>query len=179
MQIKQIHSLHTKEKGENTNMTKSIYAGTFDPFTIGHLNVLIEATCLFDKVIVAIADNPEKKRRIDSEIMFQAIQQTVLDLSCSDKIIVLKFHGLIIDLANNENTNYLIRGVRNGIDYDYEENLAKINESFELKTIYIRAGNLSHVSSSMVMELFKYGKEISSYVPKPVEEVIKSNVEIK
>ena len=156
-------------------MAKSIYAGTFDPFTIGHLNVLIEATCLFDRVIVAIADNPDKKRRIDSNIMLEAIQKTVSNLACSNKITVLKFHGMIVDLANEENTNYLIRGIRNGIDYEYEENLAKINESFGLKTIYIRAGNLSYVSSSMVMELYRYGKEISSYVPKPVAEAINQN----
>jgi pantetheine-phosphate adenylyltransferase len=156
-------------------MEKAIYAGTFDPFTLGHLNVLIEATCLFDKVIIAIADNPDKKRRIDSTIMLEAIQKTVLNLACNNKITVLKFHGLIMDLANKENTEYLIRGIRNGIDYEYEENLAKINESFGLKTIYIRAGNLSHVSSSMVMELYRYGKEIYSYVPKPVVEAINQN----
>lgn len=153
-------------------MAKCIYAGTFDPFTIGHLNVLIEATRLFDKVIVVIADNPDKKRRIDEDIMLHAIQKTVSDLTCRHKITVLKFHGLIKDLADKEGTNYLIRGVRNGMDYEYEENLAKINESFGLKTIYIRAGYLSHVSSSMVMELCKYGKDVSSYVPKPVAKVI-------
>lgn len=154
-------------------MAKAIYAGTFDPFTIGHLNVLIEATSLFDKVIVVIADNSDKNRRINSNIMLQAIQQTVLDLPYSNKIAVLKFHGLIADLANKEDVEYLIRGIRNGIDYEYEENLAKINESFGLKTIYIRAGSLSHVSSSMVMELYRYNKEISFYVPKPVLKAIK------
>jgi len=97
--------------------------------------------------------------------------------SCSNKITVINFHGLIMDLANKENTDYLIRGIRNGSDYEYEENLAKINESFGLKTIYIRAGNLSHVSSSMVMELYRYGKDICSYVPKPVVEAIKQNNE--
>lgn len=154
-------------------MGKAIYAGTFDPFTLGHLNVLIESTCLFDEVIVAIADNPDKKRRIDSKIMLEAMQKTVSNLPCSNKITVINFQGLIMDLANKENTDYLIRGIRNGIDYEYEENLAKINESFGLKTIYIRAGNLSHVSSSMVMELYRYGKEIYSYVPEPVVEAIK------
>jgi pantetheine-phosphate adenylyltransferase len=157
-------------------MAIAIYAGSFDPFTIGHLNVLMEAAHIFDKVIVAIADNPDKKRRIDSQLMLTAIQQTILDLNYDNKIVVMKFKGLIVDLANQENADYLIRGIRNGMDYEYEENMAKINESLGIKTIYIRAGSLSHVSSSMVMELYRYGKDISSYVPKPINEAVKLNI---
>lgn len=154
-------------------MTTAIYAGSFDPFTIGHLSVLKEASCLFDKIIVAIADNPDKRRRINSDLMLKGIQKSVNELDFGPKIQVIKFDGLIADLAEKENTKYLIRGIRNGIDYEYEENLAKINESFGLKTIYIRAGYLSHVSSSMVMELYKYGRDISQYVPAPVIQAIK------
>jgi len=153
-------------------MTTAIYAGSFDPFTIGHLTILEEANILFNKVIIAIAENSDKKRRIDSEIMLKAIQQTVLESFNSDKIKVIKFQGLIVDLAEKENTNYLIRGIRNGMDYEYEENLAKINETLGLKTIYVRAGSLSYVSSSMVMDLYKYGRDILPYVPKPVADAI-------
>ncbi len=154
-------------------MTVAIYAGSFDPFTIGHLNVLLEGAYIFDKVIVSIADNSDKKRRIDSKLMLTAIQQTISELKHDNKIAVMNFEGLIIDLANQQKADYLIRGIRNGMDYEYEENLAKINESLGIKTIYIRAGNLSHVSSSMVMELYKYGKDISLYVPKAINEAIK------
>jgi pantetheine-phosphate adenylyltransferase len=154
-------------------MAVAIYAGSFDPFTIGHLNVLMEAVHIFDKVIVAISDNPDKKRRIESQLMLTAIKQTILELNHDNKIVVMKFKGLIIDLANQEKADYLIRGIRNGIDYEYEENMAKINESLGIKTIYIRAGSLSHVSSSMVMELYRYGKDISSYVPIPINEAVK------
>lgn len=156
-------------------MTTAIYAGSFDPFTIGHLTVLEEASIFFDKVVIAIAENNEKKRRINSELMLNAIQQTVSESFSSDKISVVKFEGLVVDLAERENTNYLIRGVRNGMDYEYEENLAKINETLGLKTIYIRAGNLSFVSSSMVMDLYKYGRDILPYVSKPVLEAIKQS----
>lgn len=159
-------------------MTIAVYAGSFDPFTIGHLQVLTEASHLFDKVIVAIADNADKKRRIDSELTLSAIKDTVSDLSYDSKIEVVRFQGLIADLANKNKADYLIRGIRNGIDYEYEETLARINESFGLKTIYIRAGSLSHVSSSMVMELYKYGRDISPYVPPSVLKVISENCEV-
>lgn len=154
-------------------MAVAIYAGSFDPFTNGHLNVLMEAAHIFDRVIVAIADNPDKRRRIDSQLMLTAIQQTVLDLSSNSNIVVMRFAGLVVDLANQEKADYLIRGIRNGMDYEYEENLAKINESLGIETIYLRAGSLSHVSSSMVMELYRYGKDISSYVPTPINEAVK------
>jgi pantetheine-phosphate adenylyltransferase len=154
-------------------MATAIYAGSFDPFTIGHLSVLQEAHSLFEKVIVVIADNPDKKRRVDSQFMLEAIQETVSMVFKDDKINVVKFEGLISDLAHSKSIDYLVRGIRNGIDYEYEESLAKINESFGLKTIYIRAGNLSHVSSSMVMELYKYGKDVSIYAPDAVVKAIK------
>lgn len=159
-------------------MTIAVYAGSFDPFTIGHLQVLTEASYLFDKVIVAIANNADKKRRIDSQLMLGAIEDTVSNLSYGNKIEVIRFEGLIADLANENKADYLIRGIRNGIDYEYEENLARINESFGLKTIYIRAGSLSHVSSSMVMELYKYGRDISSYVPSSALKVISENCDV-
>lgn len=148
----------------------------FDPFTTGHLNVLKEAANIFDKVIVVIAVNSEKKRRIDAELMLKGIQNTVSDLIGEDKAKVVKFEGLIADIAREEGTNILIRGIRNGSDYEYEENIAKVNESFGLKTMYIRAGKYSYVSSSMVMELYKYGKDISAYVPESILPIIEKEV---
>lgn len=157
-------------------MTTAIYAGSFDPFTTGHLNVLKEAANIFDKVIVVIAVNSDKKRRIDSELMLKGIQNTIDELIGNDKAKVVKFEGLIADLAREEETDILIRGIRNGSDYEYEENIAKVNESFGLKTMYIRAGRYSYVSSSMVMELYKYGKDISAYVPSEILPIIEEEI---
>ncbi|KPU42757.1 phosphopantetheine adenylyltransferase [Oxobacter pfennigii] len=160
-------------------MTTAIYAGSFDPFTIGHLSVIREATNIFDKTIVALAENSFKNRRIDSSLMFNAMNQVIKGCRFDNQVIVRRFQGLIADLAIEEGTAYLIRGIRNGMDYEYEESIAKVNESLGLKTIYIRAGYLSHVSSSMVMELYKYGRDISAYVPLPVLQAIKDSNSIK
>jgi len=156
-------------------MRAAIYAGSFDPFTLGHLNILLDALNLFDRIIVVIAVNSDKKRRIDSDLMLEGIKKTLRDLPCSEKFTVITYEGLVFDLAVEENISYLIRGIRNGSDYEYEENIAKVNQSFGLKTIYIRANGYSHVSSSMVMELYKYGKDISTYVPAPVVEILQKS----
>lgn len=154
-------------------MRTAIYPGSFDPFTNGHLHVVKEATGIFEKIIVVIADNPEKRRRIDSHVMLEAMQTIFKRMNLSEKVVVTRFDGLVVDLAYTEEADYLIRGIRSGFDYQYEENLAKINEMLGMKTIYIRAGNLDYISSTLVIELHKQGKDVGEYLPSPVLDIIR------
>lgn len=158
---------------EGSFMQIGFYAGSFDPFTNGHLNVILKASKLFDKVIIGIGINPNKKRRFDRNIMKKAIEKT-LENKKLNNVIVICYDNLSIDIAKANNSTFLIRGIRDGIDYNYEENLASINEELSgLDTIYIRAGSFGNISSSMVMELIRNNRDVSKYVPKEILNIIK------
>ena len=133
-------------------MNIGFYAGSFDPFTNGHLHVLSKSAQLFDKVILGIGVNPQKSRRFNQDLMKLAIEK-VLARENITNVIVVPYSNLSVDVALDYNSTFLIRGIRNGMDYEYEENLASINEELSnLDTIYIRAGKFGNLSSSMVME---------------------------
>ena len=151
---------------------KSVYAGSFDPFTIGHLHVLRQAAEVFDTVYVAIAVNSEKKRRTDKEAMKSAIQRVIASNGINNAEDYV-FDGLTVDFEMQKGAKFLVRGLRNGTDYEYEENLAVVNSKVSgVETIYFRAGKTAHISSSVVMELHKYGKDIDKWVPKEVLEIL-------
>ena len=152
----------------------AIYAGSFDPFTIGHLHVLKQACLVFDKVYVAIAVNSAKTRRVDKEKMKEAICRVIESNELNNAEVVI-FEGLTVDLAKEKDAKFLVRGLRNGTDYEYEENLAIVNSKIAgIETIYFRAGKTAHISSSIVMELNRYGKAITKWVPKEVLDVLES-----
>lgn len=154
-------------------MKVAFYAGSFDPFTIGHLHIMKVASKIFDKVVVGIGVNPKKTRRFDKVKMKEAIEK-LLKSEGVYNFEVITFDGLTADVASEYGAEFLIRGVRNGIDYDFEENLALINEEISgIDTIYVRAGEYGAISSSMVFELLKRNKDVSKYVPKYVIDVIK------
>ena len=154
-------------------MKIGFYAGSFDPFTNGHLHVITKSASLFDKVIVGIGVNSEKARRFDKDLMQKAIEKVIANRNLNN-VTVISYDGLLVDAAMNYNASFLIRGIRNGMDYEYEENMASINEELsDLDTVYIRAGRLGNISSSMVMELLKYNKDASKYLPKEILEIVK------
>lgn len=154
-------------------MKIGFYAGSFDPFTNGHLHVVKKSSELFDKVIIGIGINSSKNRRFDSETMKNAIEK-VLERENLTNVSVITYSNLSIDIAKELNATFLIRGIRNGMDYDYEENIALINEELaNLDTIYVRSGKYGAISSSMIVEFLNYGKDVSNLIPKEIYDVIK------
>ena len=154
-------------------MKIGFYAGSFDPFTNGHLHVIAESAKLFDKVIVGIGINPKKARRFDKELMQKAMEQVFIRNNL-DNVTVISYNNLSVDAALEHDSTFLVRGIRNDMDYQYEENLASINEEISgLYTVYIRAGSLGNISSSMVMELLRNNKDVSMYLPDEILELVK------
>ena len=153
---------------------KGFYAGSFDPFTNGHLAIVKKASKCFEKVVVGIGYNTEKKARVDKHKMKEAIEKTIIDENLSNVEVVL-YEGLTVDTAQKCESDILIRGLRNGTDYEYEENISAINEKMSgIDTCYFRAGDLGYLSSSVVMEIYNCNKPIDKYVPKPVADLLYS-----
>lgn len=105
--------------------------------------------------------------------MKQTIEQVLLRENLNNVEVII-YENLSVDVALEHKCTYLIRGIRNGMDYEYEENLASINEDLSgLDTIYIRAGKLGNISSSMVMELLRNNKDVTKYLPQEVLDLVK------
>lgn len=153
---------------------KGFYAGSFDPFTNGHLAIVKKASNCFERVVVGIGYNTEKSARINKEQMRDAIVETIRRENLENVDVVL-YYGLTTEEAKKHGCDILIRGLRNGTDYQYEENIAAINEHVEdLDTCYFRAGDLGFLSSSLVFELYQFGKDVSAYLPEPVNNLLNS-----
>lgn len=154
-------------------MKIGFYTGSFDPFTNGHLHVVKQSSALFDKVIIGIGINSHKKRRFDTEKMKDAIEK-VLKRENLTNVSVVTYSNLSIDIAKQYNATFFIRGIRNGMDYDYEENIALINEEISgVDTIYVRSGKYGAISSSIIVEFLNYGQDVSKLVPPEIYEIIK------
>lgn len=149
---------------------KALYAGSFDPFTKGHLSIVEKSAELFDEVVIGIAYNSKKKRNTDINAMIEAIKKQVSDL---DNVSVTCINGLVADWCREREYYYLVRGLRDTSDYLYEENVAKINKEINsnLRTIYFRSDN-DVISSFMVRELCEYNKDVSKYVPEEIYKIL-------
>lgn len=150
------------------------YAGSFDPFTNGHLQIVVKAAKCFERVIIGIGYNLEKKERVDKQKMLDAVNKTIKEMNL-DNVEAVLYDGLTVEEAKKHGANILIRGLRNGTDYQYEENISEVNEKISgLDTCYFRAGKLGYLSSSIVMELFYNNRPIDEYVPKEVAKLLYS-----
>ena len=151
---------------------KAIYPGSFDPFTNGHLDIVKKAAALFEEVYIIIVINAAKKRTFTGEKMKWAIEQALCDIGITNCHVELH-DGLVAEYAKTHGIKYMIRGLRNNMDYNYEENIAEVNKLInpDMEYVYFRAENVA-VSSSMVKELHGYGQDVSPYLPKAVFDII-------
>ncbi|EXI63044.1 phosphopantetheine adenylyltransferase [Mannheimia granulomatis] len=151
---------------------KVIYAGTFDPITNGHLDVIRKASLLFSEVIVAVAENSSKQPLFSLDERVQLVKESCAELG---NIEVIGFSGLLADFAKSHNAKALIRGIRGADDIDYEIQLAQLNQklSGSLETIFFPPSvEWRYLSSTMVREIYRHHGDISQFVPQAVKNAL-------
>ena len=152
-------------------MTKAIYAGSFDPFTMGHLNILNRAAKMFDEVIVAIGTNTSKKSLFTPDEKLEMITAVVKESSYDNVRVVLHVDGLIVDFAKFEGATVMVRGIRSLTDMEYEMSIASMNKTQqpEIESVFLMADEkYSFVSSSLIKEVAIFDGDVSGMVPESI-----------
>jgi len=146
----------------------AIYAGTFDPITLGHMDVVRRGLKLFDKLVIGVAENPKKCPMFDLDTRLNMVNESVAD---ENRIKVVGFKGLLVDLAHQHDAIALLRGLRAASDFEYEFQMATMNRHLDAKieSVFVMAReDYTFVSSSFIREVSSMGGDVSSLVPSPV-----------
>lgn len=157
-------------------ITTAIYPGTFDPITNGHIDLVMRASKLFNKVIVAVAINPGKKPAFNLTERVDLAKKTLLGL---DNVEVCGFEGLLIDVANQKQAKVIIRGLRAVSDFEHEFQLAGMNRRMrpEIETLFLTpAEQFTYISSSLVREIAALGGDVSEFVAPCVMTALKAKL---
>lgn len=147
----------------------AVFPGSFDPFTVGHESVVRRALPLFDKIIIAIGSNTQKKSYLNAEGKLMLIKDVFQD---EPRIEVTNYEGLTIDFCNKANAGYILRGLRTSADFEYERAISHLNKSMnpEVETVFIlTAPEHSHVFSTIVREILIHGGDASKFIPKGID----------
>jgi len=153
----------------------AIYPGSFDPITNGHLDIIVRASRIFDKVIVAVLENPEKKNPLFTiEERVNLIKKVTKHI---DNVDVESFKGLLVNYANEKSAKVIIKGLRAVSDFEYELQMAMMNNKLnnQLETLFMMTNNkYSFLSSSLVKQVAMYGGCIKDLVPEEIIEDIRN-----
>lgn len=148
-------------------MRTAIFPGSFDPFTVGHLDLVKRGLALFDRVVIGIGRNSEKRELFPLAFREQSIRELFKD---EERVVVAVYEGLTVDFARRYDARFLLRGVRSVKDFEYERDMAEANcrlDGLETVVLYTRP-EYACLSSSLVRELYGYKKDVSGLVPYPL-----------
>ena len=147
-------------------MKTAVFPGSFDPFTLGHESIVRKALPLFDRIIVAIGANSMKSGTFDLEKRTQWIKETFADNS---KVKVTSFKGLTVEFCREQNAQFILRGLRNPNDYQYESSIAQMNQALnsDVTSVFLICDpEYAAISSSIVREIYKNEGDITQFLPK-------------
>lgn len=154
-------------------MRIAIFPGSFDPFTIGHKDVVLASLELFDKVIIAVGYNSSKKGLLSTEGRLAIIEESIADLKANgSNIEVISYTGLTVDACRKANARFIIRGVRTTADFEMESVIAQANKRLcsEISTVFLNASNEnSFVSSTIVRDIVLNGGDPSEFMSPGVD----------
>ena len=146
----------------------AVFPGSFSPFSLGHKAVVDSALPLFDKVIIAVGNNPEKNQYFSIKKRLKWINDVYKDMP---NISAEQYEGLTVDFCKIVNANFIVRGLRNSRDFRFEKNISQMNKELnaEIETIFIiTPPKLSHISSTILRDIIKNGGDISAFIPKEI-----------
>lgn len=151
----------------------ALFPGTFDPFTIGHESLVSRGLELVDEIIISIGINDTKRTYFSLEKRLEAIQELYKD---EPRVRVMSYDSLTVDFAQQMNAGFILRGIRTVNDFEYEKSIADVNRKLSgIETfILFTEPEHTHISSSIVRELLRYGKDISQFVPKGTNPLLKN-----
>jgi pantetheine-phosphate adenylyltransferase len=162
-------------------MRRAILPGSFDPLTNGHIDIIKRSLPLFDEIVIAILNNPEKNPMFSVEERRVMIRDIVLPMATEDcRLVVDFFSGLTADFARRKEATAIVRGIRAISDYEYELRMALMNRRLEpsIETVFLMAAEeYSYVSSNLTKQVFTLGGRVEGLVPAMVEERMRAKLE--
>ena len=147
------------------NKKIAIFPGTFDPYTLGHHDIVSRGLKIFDHIFIAIGNNPKKNRYFDINLIKEKIHKLY---SSNSSIDVVNYNKLTATLAKDLNANFILRGLRNTTDFEFENSISQINKDLNsnLETIFlITSPKLAPISSTIIRDVIRYGGDINKYLP--------------
>ncbi len=149
-------------------MTVAVYPGSFDPITLGHLDVIDRATRVFDRLVVGVLVNPRKEPLLPTERRVAIVREALAGREGGDRVAVEAFEGLTVEFARSVGARWVVRGLRAVSDFELELQLAQTNRVLapEIDAVFfMTALDLGYVSSSLAREIAAFGGDVSSLVP--------------